>query len=108
MSKQQLPKKIINFNSADKDFHQKPDEDIANFPSPVIAILFGNVNCGKSRLMKNILVHKSPVYERIVIYTPLEDDDEEEEEEEEEKRNMARLNPNMYTKYLIYHFLTKK
>ena len=44
MSKQQLPKKIINFNSADKDFHQKIDEnDIANFPSPVIAILFGKV-----------------------------------------------------------------
>ena len=31
MSKQQLPNKIININSADKDFHQKPDEnDIAN------------------------------------------------------------------------------
>ena len=66
MSKQQLPNKIINFNSADKDFHQNPDEaDIANFPSAVIAILFGNVNCGKGRLMKNILVRKAPVYERI-------------------------------------------
>ena len=96
-----MPNKIINFNSTDKDVHQKPDEnDIANFPSHVIAILFGNVNVGKSRTMKNILVHKSPVYERIVIYTPLEDN--------EEKRNMARLKPNMYTKYLIYHFLTKK
>ena len=52
MSKQQLPNKI---HSADKDFHQKPDEnDIATFPSPVIAILFGNVNVGKSRTMKNI------------------------------------------------------
>ena len=86
MSKQQLPNKIINFNGADKDFHQKPDEsDIANFPSPVISILLGNVNVGKSRTMKNILVHKSPVYERIVIYTPLEDDNEKEEEEEEKK-----------------------
>ena len=48
MSKQQLPNKIINFNSADKEFHQKPDEDdIANFPSPALAVLFGNVNCGK-------------------------------------------------------------
>ena len=80
MSKQQLPNKIINFNSADKDFHQKPDEnDIANFPSPVIAILFGNVNCGKTRIMKNILCHKSPVYERIVIYTPLEETNEYED-----------------------------
>ena len=49
MSKQhQLPNKIINFNRADKDFHQTPDEDdIANFPSLVIAIFFGNVNCGE-------------------------------------------------------------
>ena len=85
MSKQhQLPNKIINFNSAYKDFHQKPDEDdIANFPSPVIAILFGNVNCGKSRLIKNILVHKAPVYERIVIYTPLEETNEYDDVEAE-------------------------
>ena len=70
MSKQQLSNKIINFNSAEKDFHQKPDEDdIANFPSPVIAILFGNVSVGKSRTMNNVLVHKSPVYERCYIYT---------------------------------------
>ena len=84
MSKQQLPNKIINFNSADKDFHQKPDEnDIASFPSPVIAILLGNVNVGKTRIMKNILCHKSPVYERVVIYTPLEETNEYEDVEAE-------------------------
>ena len=84
MSKQQLPNKNINFNSADKDFRQKPDEnDIANFPSPVVAFLFGNVNVGKTRIMKNILCHKSPVYERIVIYTPLEETNEYEDVEAE-------------------------
>ena len=78
MSKQQLPNKIINFNSADKDFHQKPDEnDIANCPSH--AILFGNVNVEKTRIMKNILCYKSPVYEIIVIYTPLEETNEYED-----------------------------
>ena len=84
MSKQQLPNKIINFKSADKDFHQKPDEnDIIKVPSPVIAILFRNVNVGKTRIMKNTLCHKSPVYERIVIYTPLEETNEYEDVEAE-------------------------
>ena len=111
MSKQQLPKKIINFSSADKDFHQKPDQnDIANFPSPVIAILFGNVNVGKSRTMKNILVHKSPVYERIVIYTPLEDDNDEEEEEEEgeEKKEYGKVEAEYVHEIPDLSFFNKK
>ena len=34
-------------------------------------IISGNVNCGKSSLLKNLLVHKNPHYERIVVYSPL-------------------------------------
>ena len=46
-------------------------QDLANCCSPVFCIISGNVNCGKSSLLKNILVHKNPHYERIVVYSPL-------------------------------------
>ena len=39
------------------------------------------MNVEKTRKMKNILCHKSPVYERIVIYTPLEETNEYEDVE---------------------------
>ena len=66
-----LPKKLIFFKSSDKEHHQKPDmNDLANCCSPVFCVIAGNVNCGKTSLLKNLLVHKSPHYERIVIYSP--------------------------------------
>jgi len=69
-----LPNEIIPFLSSDKNWHQKPDySDLANFPSPINAVICGNRNCGKSRLMKNLLIHKNPPYTRIVVYTPLEE-----------------------------------
>ena len=71
-SSQKLPQELVPFNSEDKDYHQKEDlNDRGNFPSPVICCIFGNVNCGKSRTIKNVLCHKTPHYERIVIYTVL-------------------------------------
>ena len=67
-----LPNEIIRFKSSDKEWHQQPDmNDLANCCSPVFGIITGNVNCGKSSLVKNILCHKAPHYERIVIYSPL-------------------------------------
>ena len=67
-----LPQKLIKFKSSDKDHHQAPDmKDLANCCSFVACIIAGNVNCGKTSLLKNLLVHKSPHYERIVIYSPL-------------------------------------
>ena len=67
-----LPHKLIQFKSSDKDFHQVPDmNDLANCCSPVFCVIAGNCNCGKTSLLKNLLVHKSPHYERIVIYSPL-------------------------------------
>ena len=67
-----LPQKLIHFKSSDKDHHQQPDmKDLANCCSFVACIVAGNVNCGKTSLLKNLLVHKSPHYERIVIYSPL-------------------------------------
>ena len=67
-----LPKKLFHFKSSDKDHHQEPDmKDLANFCTPVFCVISGNVNCGKTSLLKNLLVHKYPHYERIVVYSPL-------------------------------------
>ena len=46
-------------------------KDLANCCSPVFCIIAGNVNVGKTSLLKNLLIHKEPHYERIVIYSPL-------------------------------------
>ena len=67
-----IPKKLIYFKSSDKSHHQEPDmKDLANCCSFVACIIAGNVNCGKTSLLKNLLVHKQPYYERIVVYSPL-------------------------------------
>ena len=72
MSKEKIPKKLLFFKSSDKEWHETHDmSDLANCCSPVFCIITGNVNCGKSSLLKNLLVHKRPYYERIVIYSPL-------------------------------------
>ena len=72
MNNYKVPKKLLQFKSSDKDWHQTPDmKDLANCCSPVFSIITGNVNCGKSSLLKNVLCHKMPHYERIVIYSPL-------------------------------------
>ena len=68
----ELPKELIRFKSSDKEWHQVPDmKDLANCYSPVFCVISGNVNCGKTSLLKNLLVHKNPHYERIVVYSPL-------------------------------------
>jgi len=67
-----LPKTLIRFKSSDKDHHQEPDyKNLANCCSPVFCVITNNVNCGKSSLCKNLLIQKSPCYERIVIFSPL-------------------------------------
>ena len=68
MSKQ----KLIHFKSSDKEHHQLPDmKDLANCCTPVFCVIAGNVNCGKTSLLKNLLCKKDPFYERIVVYSPL-------------------------------------
>ena len=67
-----IPNKLVFFKSSDKEHHQQPDlKDLANCCTPVFCIISGNVNCGKTSLLKNLLVHKHPHYERIVVYSPL-------------------------------------
>ena len=72
MPKTELPQELIFFKSSDKDHHQQPDyTDLCNCCSPVFAIISGNVNCGETSFVKNLIAHKKPHYERIVIYSPL-------------------------------------
>ena len=67
-----LPNKLIKFKSSEKSFHEKPDmNDLANCCSPVFCLIAGGVNCGKSSLLKNLLCHKNPIYDRIVVYSPM-------------------------------------
>ena len=74
---EKLPQKLIPFISGNKEWHGKEDiNDLANLPSPIVCIIFGNLNCGKSRTCKNILCHKSPHYERIAMYSSLKETDE--------------------------------
>ena len=71
-SKVSIAKKLIHFKSSDKEHHRVCDyDDLANCCSPVFCIITNNVNCGKSSLMKNLIIHKQPFYERIVVFSPL-------------------------------------
>ena len=69
MSKQKLPNEIIIFPNLDKMNHEKPDmSDLANMPKPSRIILCAEPNLGKSNIIKLMLVHAEPIFERIVIY----------------------------------------
>ena len=76
-AKSKLPNKIYNFKSSDKDWHQTFEDttakDLANFCSPYICLICNNKNCGKSRTGLNIVAHKQPPYEHIVVYSPIPD-----------------------------------
>ena len=55
MVKTKLPNEILTFKSCDKKHHQKPDlDDLANWCSYVFCVIAGNVNCGKTSLLKSI------------------------------------------------------
>lgn len=66
-----LPKKLIVFDSKDKEDHEKWDQerkrDIMSFPCPFRAILMGPPSCGKSSFTKNIILHAKPAFERIIL-----------------------------------------
>ena len=69
MLKQKLPNEIIVIPNLDKTWHEKPDmNDMANMPHPSRIILCAEPNLGKSLIIKNLLLHASPHFERIVIF----------------------------------------
>ena len=68
-SKSKLSNEIIIFPNLDKVNHEKPDmDDLANMPKPSRIILCAEPNLGKSNIIKMMLIHAEPPFERIVIY----------------------------------------
>jgi hypothetical protein len=65
-----LPQEVIVFPNADKDSFQESEdeEDYANIPRQNLsAIVAGRPNSGKSCLMKTILIHADPPYQKIWV-----------------------------------------
>ena len=69
VKKSVLQNKLIVLPNDDKHFHEEPDyNDLGNFPHPFRLVLAGPPNVGKTNVIYNILLHKSPPFERIIIY----------------------------------------
>ena len=69
MNKKTFENKLIVLPNDDKHFHEEPDyKDLGNFPHPFRLILAGPPNVGKTNVIYNILLHKNPPFERIIIF----------------------------------------
>jgi hypothetical protein len=69
-------RKIYALPNKDKGFHQKWEDkrgygtdklNLMDFPHPYRSILIARPNCGKSTMMKNLILHQRPKFERCVI-----------------------------------------
>lgn len=70
--KLKLPKAILPFPNADKEFHEKwtAHRDWANIIHPFRAILAGSPNCGKGCLALNMVLRANPEFEKIYLLHP--------------------------------------
>jgi ABC-type cobalamin/Fe3+-siderophores transport system ATPase subunit len=86
--KLKLPNKIIAIPNPDKLFHEKWTEtrDLLNFPHPFRCVLFGPPNCGKTNIIKNIMI-RSDFEEAILIHC-----DSEHTKEYDDLENIIVLN----------------
>jgi len=76
--KHSIPKKIIVFDCPDKikfteHWNKKRSRNLMNFPHPWRAILFGPPNSGKTSIIKNMILHANPEFDKIYICHFLED-----------------------------------
>ena len=64
-----LPNKIIPLPNADKKFHEKWYEgrNFLNFPHPFRAVIVSLPNCGKTTIVKNILLRQDPPFKKLLI-----------------------------------------
>lgn len=66
-----LKPKIYPFKNGDKMNHeswkQKGIENIGNFPAPFSAMLISHPNSGKTTLAKNLILHQTPEFERVLV-----------------------------------------
>ena len=65
---------IVYIKNKDKVGHEEWDEkrsrDIGNFPSPSRIVLIGACGCGKTMLIKNLILHAMPRYEEVYLIHP--------------------------------------
>jgi hypothetical protein len=64
-----LPNQIIPIKNADKGFHEKwtKNRNKLNFPHPTRAVLTAPPNCGKSTVVKNLLMRAEPPFQHVII-----------------------------------------
>ena len=64
-----MPPKLIVFHNPDKTFHEKVDlKNLGNLPHPFRMIMAATPNCGKTSLIKNIILNQSPEFDRIIVW----------------------------------------
>lgn len=64
-----LPNKLIAVPNADKSFHEQwgKGRNPLNLPHPFRGVVLGQPNCGKTTLVKNIILRAKPKFERVVV-----------------------------------------
>lgn len=71
--KYKLPKEIIVLPNKDKNFQEswtrKKMKDPANFPHSYRCVLIAKPGSGKTNLIKNMLLHQDPPFERVILVT---------------------------------------
>ena len=71
ISQIKLPKELIDIKNVDKGFTEKWTQarakDIANIPHPSRVALIGQPSCGKSFVMKHLLMHQRPMFKELYI-----------------------------------------
>ena len=67
--KHRLPKTILAIPCADKGFHEKwtPHRDLLNLPHPWRSLYCGIPNCGKTNMIKNMLIRANPPFEKVIV-----------------------------------------
>lgn len=64
-----LPNLLIKIDNEDKKWHEKwyTERNMLNFPHPFRAVIFGNVNTGKTTKALNIMVRARPKFKKIYV-----------------------------------------
>ncbi len=64
-----LPNRLIPIHNEDKEFHErwKKGRNMLNFPHPFRMVAMGKPNCGKTTVVKNIIMRAEPPFTRIVV-----------------------------------------
>lgn len=61
--------KLVVFRCQDKDFHEEVNHDnYGDLPHPFRIIMAAVPNCGKTSLIKNIIINQSPDFDRIIVW----------------------------------------